>query len=223
MTPMQKLILGLNEDPLVEITKNCKLHHAIINDFNKLVAAAQKDNIDLTIASPFRSFERQQLIWNKKARGLSPVKDADNKVINPDLCSDEQLLNYILHWSALPGASRHHWGTDMDVYAPSMLTNSLQLEPWEYQKNGPMQKLGSWLDNNLTDYGFYRPYSTFNDGVAIEPWHISHVAQSTPLFEQLNIELLEQVITEHDIGFKPQILSQLDRIYDQYIINITLP
>ncbi len=223
MTPIQKLILGLNEEPLVEIASNCKVHHAIINDLNKLVMAAKKDAIDLTIASPFRSFERQQLIWNNKARGLRPIKDADNNVVDTTLLSDEQLLDYILHWSALPGASRHHWGTDMDVYAPSMLSQSLQLEPWEYQTGGPMEQLGDWLDDNLTSYGFFRPYSTFNNGVAIEPWHISHIEQSKPLLEQLNIELIEQVITENDIGLKNSVLAKLESIFNQYIINVGHP
>jgi len=223
MTPTQQLILGLNQAPLREVAKNQNIHHAITDDWHALVLGARNDGIDLTIASAFRSFERQQLIWNNKTNGLRPVKDFDNKLVDPTLVSQQQLLNFILHWSALPGASRHHWGTDMDIYAPSMLTEELQLEPWEYKNGGPMEKLGTWLDENLTSYGFYRPYHQFNGGVAIEPWHISHVEQSQTLFEQLNIELLEQVITQHDIGLKELVLNQLEHIYNQYVINVEHP
>lgn len=223
MTPIQQLILGLNEEPLIEIMSNCKVHHAIVNDLNRLVMAAKDDDIDLTIASPFRSFKRQQLIWNNKARGVVPVKDANSNAVDSMSLSDNELLNYILHWSALPGASRHHWGTDMDIYAPSMLKAPLRLEPWEYQDGGPMAQLNTWLEENLTSYGFFRPYSKFNNGVAIEPWHISHIEQSQPLFEQLNINLIEQAIMTNDIGLKSAIIANLDTIFDQYIINVGHP
>jgi len=223
MTPTQQLIVGLNQAPLFEVAVNQNIHHAISDDWHALVLGAHNDGIDLTIASAFRSFDRQQLIWNHKANGLRPVKDFDNNLVDPKLVSQEQLLSFILHWSALPGASRHHWGTDMDIYAPSMLTDKLQLEPWEYQAGGPMEKLGIWLDDNLTNYGFYRPYHQFNGGVAIEPWHISHVEQSQILFYQLNIQLLEQVVTQHDIGLKELVLDKLDHIYNQYVINVERP
>ena len=44
----------------------------------------------------------------------------------------------ILRWSALPGGSRHHWGTEIDIFDPDLLPQgqSLQLEPWEYESGG---------------------------------------------------------------------------------------
>jgi len=220
MTPIQALIVGKNPEPLIDFNQQGMLHRSIYNDFEMLVSAAKKDGIDLTIASAYRNFDRQQLIWNNKANGLRAIKDQENQVIDPSNYSDKQLLNYILHWSALPGASRHHWGTDIDVYDPSMLTDELQLEPWEYQTGGPMERLGMWLDENLSTYGFFRPYETYNNGVAAEPWHISHIEQSAVLFEQLNVELLKQVIIENDIGLKETVLANLDSIFNQYITNI---
>ncbi|MCZ8486094.1 D-alanyl-D-alanine carboxypeptidase family protein [Vibrio lentus] len=36
--------------------------------------------------------------------------------------SEQQKLSAILRWSALPGASRHHWGCDFDVFAHQSFT-----------------------------------------------------------------------------------------------------
>lgn len=223
MTPVQRLLLGLNEALLVDISPAHKLHPAIVKDWQALVLGANNDGIDLTIASAFRSFDRQQLIFNNKARGLRPVNDDNNQPIDINAITSSQLLKHILHWSALPGASRHHWGTDIDVYAPSMLTQELQLEPWEYDAGGPMEKLGHWLDENLSRYGFYRPYRKFNGGVAREPWHISHIKQSQEIEKSLNIQLLKETIQANDIGLKEEVLTMFDTIYNQYIINVESP
>ncbi len=88
--------------------------------------------------------------------------------------SDEQKVRAILRWSALPGASRHHWGTDFDIYAGNLLPvdTSLALEPWEYTQ-GHQVPFYQWLKNNAGQYGFRFPYQQDRGGVAFEPWHIS--------------------------------------------------
>jgi LAS superfamily LD-carboxypeptidase LdcB len=223
MTPAQQLVLGFKETLLVDVCAAHKLHPAIINDWHALVLGANNDGIDLTIASAFRSYGRQQLIFNNKAHGRRPVNDENNQPIDINAITPSQLLKNILHWSALPGASRHHWGTDIDVYAPSMLTQELLLEPWEYDAGGPMERLGYWLDENLANYGFYRPYVKYNGGVAREPWHISHIRESQNIEKSLNIQLLKETIIANDIGLKEEVLSMLDTIYKQYIINVERP
>jgi len=46
----------------------------------------------------------------------------------------------ILHWSALPGASRHHWGTEIDVIDRAALADGrkAQLIPAEYGADGSL-------------------------------------------------------------------------------------
>lgn len=222
----QQIALGLTEYHLARVNSNKRphqLHSKIVDDWQALVMHAKQDGIDLTIASGFRSFERQKIIWNNKANGLRPVNDVNNQPLDIDTLTDEQLLFHILHWSALPGASRHHWGTDIDVYAPSMLDKALQLEPWEYDTGGPMETLGRWLTDNLKDHGFFRPYQTYNGGVAREPWHISHIEQSEQLSDTLSLALLTQCLDTQDIGLKQPVLANLDDIYNRYIINVGKP
>ncbi|SPY94009.1 D-alanyl-D-alanine carboxypeptidase [Proteus mirabilis] len=65
-------------------------------------------------ASFIRSFERQLAIWNGKFEGTRPVLDAESQPIDIQTLSEGQRCEAILKWSALPGASRHHWGTEID-------------------------------------------------------------------------------------------------------------
>ncbi|NRA62737.1 MAG: M15 family metallopeptidase [Psychrobium sp.] len=221
MTPMQ--VVGQCEAHLMSVDANHLLHQHVINDWHQLVKSASNDGIDLTIASSFRSFERQRLIFNSKAQGLRQIRDINNQLLDFNELDQPQLLSNILHWSALPGASRHHWGCDIDVYAPSMLNQALKLEPWEYQRAGPMAALGIWLSENLSAHGFYMPYKTFNGGVAAEPWHISHIEQAQIAEKVLTLPLLRQTITQADVCLKPLILSGLSDIYQQFIINTSKP
>ena len=79
-------------------------------------------------------------------------------------------------YSALPGASRHHFGTDLDIYDTRPIDDDyqLQLTPDEYSTMAHLLSL-RWLEHNLEKYGFYRPYQEYKGGVAPEPWHISHI------------------------------------------------
>ena len=217
-------ILGQSRSHLVTLPDNHQLHRLVVNDWQALQQAAQLAGINLQIASSFRSFERQLAIWNNKASGKRQLNDRNNQPLNLDQLTQQQLLDAILAWSALPGASRHHWGCEIDVYDPDMLAGQqLQLEPWEYQASGPMAPLGQWLDNNLATFGFYQPYRTDKGGVAIEPWHISHIAVSSQAAKQLSPSVLESALSHCDIELKTLILSQLSAIFSQYINNVDLP
>ena len=87
---------------------------------------------NLQPASSFRDFERQQLIWNGKFSGERKVHDDAGNPLDLALLDDWQKAQAILRWSALPGGSRHHWGTEIDIFDPDLLPQgqSLQLEPW---------------------------------------------------------------------------------------------
>src|SRR5690606_5279708 len=116
------------------------------------------------------SYQRQANIWQRKWQGQLTVNNAAGKAIDVSRLSDGEKLAAILHWSALPGASRHHWGTDLDVYDARPFNNGerqLQLQVSEYQdEQGPCYRLYCWLRQHAADYGFFFPYAEFRGGVA---------------------------------------------------------
>ncbi|MCP5078113.1 MAG: M15 family metallopeptidase, partial [Psychromonas sp.] len=125
---------------------------------------------------------------------------------------------------ALPGASRHHWGCDMDIYDPTMLPKdqSLQLICSEYQKNGYFFELNQWLTENMGNFDFYRPYNRYQGGVATEPWHISYLPIADNCLQLLTPTIIYDLILENNVLGKSLICQQLPMIYKQYICNINL-
>ncbi len=130
-------LTGLTESHLSNVLigqKHFLIHSDIQRDLLALYSAACEAGFNFHIASGFRSFERQKTIWNNKFRGISPILSKESQPLDPDSLSEIEKVNAILRWSALPGGSRHHWGTDFDIYDRDAIAQgeTLQLEPWEY-------------------------------------------------------------------------------------------
>ena len=57
------------------LNDSCLLHTDVFGPFSVLQSAAENEGFDLQVASGFRSYERQLLIWNEKATGKRPLLD----------------------------------------------------------------------------------------------------------------------------------------------------
>ena len=215
-------LTGQVETHLTQLNTRTAIHHKVVAPFMALQESAKKAGFDLQIASGFRSFERQLLIWNKKYAGKVPLLAKDESVLDIHQLSELEKLFAILHWSALPGASRHHWGTDFDIYDPSLLPRgkNLQLTFAEYEKSGYFFELSQWLSDNMGEFGFYRPYQTYQGGVAAEPWHISYMPIAQECLKKLNRAVILDLIIENNVLGKSLICQQLPMIYKKYICNI---
>ena len=176
------------------------IHHKAQLAFQQLRQAAAKAGFDIGVASAFRSHQRQLAIWNKKAEQIK--------------------LFAILRWSAIPGASRHHWGSELDIYDRRTLPpgHIIQLTPEEVA--GPFAPMHSWLDENLQRFGFFRPYEQNLGGVAPEPWHISYHPVSQVYFEQYDFKLFQKSIAHPQLQLAKQIQDHAQEIFDNYIRNI---
>lgn len=215
-------VTGQSDKHIHWFSPNTGIHHDVVEPWKKLCEAAAEQGFDLAIASGFRSFERQLAIWNKKCSGQLTIKDIDNEQVDINELSSEDVVKAILTFSALPGASRHHWGTDIDFYDKSALPSeqTLQLEPWEYQENGPFSELTNWLKQHAHVYGFYFPYDKYRGGIAAEPWHLSYFPIAKHYEKQLTIATLTSCLQSSDIINRSLILEKLSTIYAQYIFNI---
>ena len=217
----QDQLLGLDESHLILVGRGPhRLTAATAAAFNDMQVAAAYEGFNLQAASSWRSFERQLAIWNGKWRGERPLLDADNQPLDALQLDDMERLHAILRWSALPGTSRHHWGTDLDIYDPDCLPagTRLALEPWEYEAGGWFADLGEWLGDHMSDFGFFLPYAKPLDaaqGVAYEPWHISFAPESGE--QRLDPDALALCLQQADIEGKECILAHLDEILARYV------
>lgn len=220
-------LTGLSESHLTELKlgqERVKVHQHVASSLQVLFEAADAAGFTLAIASGFRDFHRQKLIWDNKYTGIRPVFNSDGDVLNINTLSPRALLEAILRWSALPGASRHHWGTDFDLYAFNLvpLNTPLQLEPWEYF-SGHQRPFYQWLEKNAGKFGFFFPYQEDRGGVAVEPWHLSHSKVAGDALSAFSSKILRQTLTHHPIKGQDWVLNHIDTIYTQYITNITPP
>lgn len=223
MTPEQ--LCGVTSDHLIELLfgqKTFLVHPAVQQDLLALKDAAAQAGFNLNIASGFRDFERQRSIWNNKMSGASAILDSDSQPLDNEKLSEQDKVMAILRWSALPGASRHHWGCDFDVFDRASLPHgvTLQLEPWEYLQ-GHQAQFYLWLKRNLTRFGFFFPYAEDLGGVAPEPWHISHQITAQDCLNQLTSEQLRFRLRLSPILGHQVVLDNLENIYTQFITNIS--
>lgn len=177
--PESLIALGLSTDHLVSVAEGVQVEPRTAAAFEVLTERAAAEGYDLRIASAFRGYDRQVRIVNDKWRGLRSVTDADGRILERTSQTDVAWLSIILRFSALPGTSRHHWGTDLDVWDAAAVSEDykLSLSPAEYEVGGVFSDMTRWLDERMSAddaEGFFKPYAVDRGGVAPEAWHISY-------------------------------------------------
>jgi LAS superfamily LD-carboxypeptidase LdcB len=200
----------------------CMLHPDAAAAFLAMRAAAASSAIDLFPSSTFRDFQRQLAIWNDKFNGRRPLLDATSRPVERDSLDDEAAVRTILIWSALPGASRHHWGTEVDVYDRAALRSDQRpaLVPQEYAPNGVFERLSDWLQRHAADFGFFLPYDIDRGGVQPEPWHLSYAPISNDAVGELTVDVLKQALAHADLAGAQIVRPLLNDIHQRYIASV---
>ncbi|MEW8971867.1 MAG: M15 family metallopeptidase [Mesobacillus sp.] len=126
----------------------------------KMFAGARNDGIELAAVSGYRSYGRQETLFNAEV----------NKV------GEEKALQAV----ARPGSSEHQTGLTMDI---SSKTNNFNLNE-QFGKT----KEGVWLAHNAHKYGFILRYPRGKEdltGYMYEPWHFRYVGikAATEIYE----------------------------------------
>ena len=152
------------------------LHVEALQAFEQMARAARADHVRLRIVSASRSFQQQRGIWQRKWRrfrrqGLSP----------------RETIERIMEYTAVPGSSRHHWGTDVDINA---------VTPAYFKRTRRGQRAYDWLRRNAARYGFAQAYGP--DGpYAEEKWHWTY----RPLADRLEAAWLARQAPHWFEGF----------------------
>ena len=219
-------LTGRDRGHLVTLEEpHCALHVAAVRPFLALREAAARSGFDLVPVSSFRDFSRQRAIWNAKFRGERPALDRAGRPVDMAALDPGARVETILFWSALPGASRHHWGSDVDVADGRIIAEGYEakLELDEYRRGGPFAALSAWLGENMRRFGFYRPYTRRGRGVQPEPWHLSYAPVATPALARMTTALIAEAISSGDVDGKAEILARLPAIRERYVLDVDAP
>lgn len=187
-----KTLLGIEHSNLVG--DSIKLEKNTFIAMEKMRKAALLDGVKIKVVSGFRDFERQKQIWNRKFK----------KFTTENNLSDLDAIKEIIRFSTIPGTSRHHWGTEIDVIDEDFKNEKNLLISKKYEEGGIFEKLKKWMDNNSQKFGFYLTYddNINRKGFEYEPWHYSYLPESKRYLKSfLKIDIVE-IISKVDIEGK---------------------
>lgn len=187
---------------------NMYLRTDAYQSFKKMHAEAKKEGIRLVVRSATRNFDRQRQIWEGKWNGTRSIEGGGNAAVDyPDpLVRAKKILLY----SSMPGTSRHHWGTDIDI---NMFENS-------YFENGEGLTVYEWLNKNAYKFGYCQVYNKKGegrkDGYNEEKWHWSYL----PVADELT-RLCEAILSNDSIrGFKGAQTAKEIEIIEKYVLGL---
>jgi len=159
--------------------------------------AAQKEKLQIKVISGFRGFDDQKKIWENKFNNtyLKTHPDPKERVVA------------ILSYSSMPGTSRHHWGTDVDL-------NSLENSWFE---KGEGKRLYDWLQKNGPRFGFVQVYTAGRSvGYREEKWHYTYL----PLSKNLLAAYKDAVSLPRLTGFAGEGFAKELSIIPNYVFGI---
>ena len=178
-------VLGKTTPPLVG-----NMQQEVYKAYEKMRNAAAKEGIEIKLVSAHRSYNRQREIWNAKYKtltlqGLSAI-DAIQEIIT---------------YSTLPGTSRHHWGTDIDIIDNANPQSGDVLLVEKFYGDGPSSALRSWMSQNAADYGFLEVYTDHPNrkGFAHEPWHYTYHSLSKAYLEILTNQVISEIAKDEKL------------------------
>lgn len=168
-----------------------KMHPEAYESYLNMKAEAAKENITIEMVSAYRSFQRQKEIFEGKYKrftgeGLAPMA----------------AIEKIIEYSTIPGTSRHHWGTDIDIIdANGTPRPESVLQAKHFHGKGPFCKLKEWLNANAHRFGFYEVYTNNANrkGFKYEPWHFSYAPVSRPMLQEYKKLDVKKVLQEEKI------------------------
>ena len=167
--------------------------------FLKMREEAVKSGITLNLASATRNFDYQKGIWETK--WLNTYANTADPM---------ERFEKILEYSAAPGTSRHHFGTDIDI-------NGADPAYFETEKG---KKVYSWLSANAREFGFCQVYDSKGEsrvsGYNEEKWHWSYL----PLAKDWTSKY-KDFITDADIkGFLGDSEAPKLNLIQNYVLSI---
>lgn len=149
------------EFELATIRGNVKSDVRVISYVLDMINAAKRDGVTLYICSPFRSDEKQEVLFKKKQRYYMRQG-----------YSEEEAYNLASQTIAIPGTSEHQVGLAFDFIS----------NDYKYLDAGFADTAaGKWLKEHCAEYGFILRYDAGKEDITqieFEPWHFRFVGRA---------------------------------------------
>ncbi len=173
---------------------------------------AEKSDILIEVVSSYRNYEHQRRIWERKfsqyiSNGLSPLKS----------------INKIIEYSTIPGTSRHHWGTEIDIVDGNFMNTPNLLSVFNFNNGQPFYNLKIWLEEHAKTFDYYIVYTDEKDrkGFKYEPWHYSFRPLSCDYLKQYrDLDLFEIFKKENFEGAQHITESFMQQYFKENILDI---
>lgn len=180
--------------------------------YEEMRSAALKEGIKFQVVSSYRDYNHQNRIWERK------YKSFRESGLNPTAAIEK-----IIQYSTIPGTSRHHWGTDIDIVDAIPKVSGGLLIPSKFHGNGPFCKFKEWMDNNANTYGFYLVYTDNENrkGFNYEPWHYSFKSLSLDYLNRYQeLDIKTKLQTAKLLGSEHFTEAFIDRYIQDNVIDI---
>ena len=157
-------LLGLQRPPdLIRDTDSDQYaQRAVMESFWKLKEKAAQSGWHLILVSGYRSFNHQRHIWNH----------FDSLYQKTDNLDQKGRARAVMSLVSVPGLSRHHWGTELDISEASLRGQLVNVHPDTPNK---VVQFYDWMEQNAPQYGFCKTYIGKHGAVRDEPWHWSYL------------------------------------------------
>ncbi|HOO79511.1 MAG TPA: M15 family metallopeptidase [Lachnospiraceae bacterium] len=160
---------------LGEITKGMECDERIIDILMAMLSAAKADGINLVVCSPYRDYNRQEVLFNRKI----------NRYMSMGY-SYSEAYQRTSQAVTVPGASEHQIGLALDIISDDYTLLNEGFADTE---------AGKWLQEHCCEYGFILRYPSGKEditGIEYEPWHFRYVGVDAACYiMQENITLEE--------------------------------
>lgn len=130
----------------------------VMESYWRLKEEASKAGWRLILVSGHRSFGSQRRIWNRHNRQFSKIEKLDQK----------GRVRAIMSTVSVPGLSRHHWGTELDISEETLRGQLVKIKPDTPQK---VIDFYQWMEQNAPRFGFCKVYLGNKGSIMDEPWH----------------------------------------------------
>lgn len=176
--------------------------------FIEMHQAAKKDSISIIINSGARNFYAQKSIWDRKWRAIKRKLQKDTSNLNIE---NKKIALEILLKCAMPSTSRHHWGTDIDIFYRSGN---------EYFDTLEGKKQYHWMKKNAHKFGFHQVYTdkkkTQRSGYEEEKWHWSYI----PIANKYTKKYAQLISYDDITEFKGSDLAKEINAIEHYVYGI---